>query len=212
MPNRLDLKSRAGASKKAATKRERGKVVWRVHHRNVGTSQSFRLMRKSGRPFLLSFLSSLRSKGCRPKGTTGTTTRVQTPTCPNATADVETILRRGIFTTMSGATEESVVPAALWSRVDAAPKVRTMMVDVRFGDDDDDDDGFHVRRRRPFGMGDTSFFLLSLSLSLSRRKRKRTNEETCRRHSLTRVLFSSSSSSHSSMVCCLPPLLVSSFA
>ena len=34
---------------------------------------------------------------------------------------------------MSGATEESVVPAALWSRVDAAPKVRTMMVDVRFG-------------------------------------------------------------------------------
>ena len=101
----------------------------------VGTSQSFRLMRKSGPfpAFVVSFVFAL--KGCRPKGTKGTTPAVllrgvQTPKPPT----LSRILRRGFHrTTMSGATEESVVPAALWSRVDAAPKVRTMMVDVRFG-------------------------------------------------------------------------------
>ena len=137
------LKVSRKASKKAATKRERGKVVWRDHRHKresssssslfffVGTSQSFRLMRKSGPfpAFVVSFVFAL--KGCRPKGTKGTTPavllRVQTP------PPTSRILRRGFQTTMSGATEESVVPAALWSRVDAAPKVRTMMVDVRFG-------------------------------------------------------------------------------
>ena len=96
----------------------------------VGTSQSFRLMRKSG-PFPAFVVSFVFALGCRPKGTKGTTPavllRVQTP------PPTSRILRRGFQTTMSGATEESVVPAALWSRVDAAPKVRTMMVDVRFG-------------------------------------------------------------------------------
>ena len=63
--------------------------------------------------------------------------------------------------------------------------------------------------------GCLSFFSLSLSLSFSLSSKAKTNERRdakSRRHSLTRVLFSSSSSSHSSMVCCLPPLLCSSFA
>ena len=57
--------------------------------------------------------------------------------------------------------------------------------------------------------GCLSFFSLSLALSLSLSSKAKTNERRdakSRRHSLTRVLFSSSSSSHSSMVCCLPPL------
>ena len=100
----------------------------------VGTSSSFRLMRKSG-PFPAFVVSFVFALGCRPKGTQGTTPavllRVQTQPPPKPTSR---FLRRGLQTTMRGATEEEpVVPAALWSRVDAAPKVRTMMVDVRFG-------------------------------------------------------------------------------
>ena len=119
-------------------------------------------MRKSGPfpAFVVSFgIFALR----RPKGTQGT---------PPASR----VLRRGFQKkTMSGATEEeSVVPAALWSRVDAAPKVRTMMIRcscwmmMMMGS---------TSSPPPFGMGNASPFSLSLSrflsLSLSRRKRKR---------------------------------------
>ena len=127
----------------------------------VGTSKSFRLMRKSG-PFPAFVVSFVFALGCRPKGTKGTTPavllRVQTP------PPTSRFLRRGFQTTMSGATEESVVPAALWSRVDAAPKVRTMMIRCSFwmmmmmGS---------TSSPPPFGMGDASPFSLSLSLSLS---------------------------------------------
>ena len=162
-------------------------------------------MRKSGPfpAFVVSFgIFALR----RPKGTQGT---------PPASR----VLRRGFQKkTMSGATEEeSVVPAALWSRVDAAPKVRTMMIRcscwmmMMMGS---------TSSPPPFGMGNASPFSLSLSLAfslfLSLVESENENERRDaknRRHSLARALFSSSSSSsHSSMVCCFPPLLCFFFA
>ena len=213
--------------KKAASKRERGKVVWRDHrHKRESSSSSSLFFRRDVTVFPIDaqkwtfpcfrrFFRLCVLKGCRPKGTKGTTPavllRVQTP------PPTSRILRRGFQTTMSGATEESVVPAALWSRVDAAPGVRTMMVDVRFDDDDDDDDGFHAIAAGHSRWGMPLPFSLCLSLSLSLSLVESENERTKRRqkpsslaHSC--VLFSSSSSSHSSMVCCLPPSFVSFFA
>ena len=120
-------------------------------------------MRKSGRPppAFVSFGFRFISKALRPKGTTGTPTRVQTPLPPNPTSRRRAAQKKAkgeeeLFTTMSS---RAKVPAALWSRVDAAPKVRTTMCSFWMGSTSSPPaiwDGGH---------------LLFLSLSLSRRKR-----------------------------------------
>ena len=142
----------------------------------VGTSQSFRLIAKVDPfSFVVSFVFAL--KGCRPKGTKGTTPavllRVQTP------PPTSRILRRGFQTTMSGATEESVVPAALWSRVDAAK-----------GTNDDGRCSFLVMMMMMMGStssppanrdGGMPLLFLSVSLSLFLSLVESENERTKRR-------------------------------
>ena len=130
-----------------------------------------------------------------------------TPTCPNATADVENFETR--ISNDHERRDRRIgrprgVVVARGRRAKGTNDDDSMFVL------DDDDDGFHVIAATIRDGGCLSFFSLSLSLSFSLSSKAKTNERRdakSRRHSLTRVLFLSSSSSHSSMVCCLPPLL-----
>ena len=139
-----------------------------------------------------------------------------TPTCPNATADVENFETR-----ISNDHERRDRRIGRPRGVVVARGRRAK------GMNDDGRCSFWMMMMMMMMMGSTSsppairdggclsFFSLSLSLSFSLSSKAKTNERRdakSRRHSLTRVLFLSSSSSHSSMVCCLPPLLCSSFA
>ena len=136
-----------------------------------------------------------------------------TPTCPNATADVE------IFETRISNDHERRDRRIGRPRGVVVARGRRAK-----GTNDDGRCSFWMMMMMMMMMGSTSsppairdggclsFFSLSLSLSFSLSSKAKTNERRdakSRRHSLARALFSSSSSSssHSSMVCCLPPLL-----
>ena len=99
-----------------------------------------------------------------------------TPTCPNATADVENFETR--ISNDHERRDRRIgrprgVVVARGRRAKGTNDDDSMFVL------DDDDDGFHVIAAGHSGWGMPLLFLsLSLALFLSRRKRKRTNEET----------------------------------
>ena len=213
MPKRLDLKSREKRRKKppqnakgvkwfgattTATKESRDVTVFPIDAQKWTLSCFRRFFRLCAQR-----VSSKRHKRNNACGT---------PTCPNATADVENFETR-----ISNDHERRDRRIGRPRGVVVARGRRAK------GTNDDGRCSFWMMMMMMMMMmgstssppairdgGCLSFFSLSLSLSFSLSSKAKTNERRdakSRRHLLTRVLFSSSSSSHSSMVCCLPPLL-----